>query len=186
MSSINLETANPPPTRPVTDQVTLDGSDLHVLRLCLDLQLDALLLAVGAVSGPSAGSEPPWRRWVDEDIQLAYSLAADVRMRGVGPPSGLGSKLNRDVPSTIEDGLHARYSSMAALLSGVMSRHDGHGVGQEDLLYQGRPQAAQALQHCRKRLAELETHAWSSPVEQTPDQPWDKAGATYLPGELLG
>jgi hypothetical protein len=58
--SINIETANSPPTWPATGGVALDGSDLHVLRLCLDLQQDALLLTVGAAPSQSQGSEPSW------------------------------------------------------------------------------------------------------------------------------
>jgi hypothetical protein len=96
---INLETANPPSTTPTTSRVPLDGSDLHDLRLCLDLQLDALLVTVGAASSQSQGSEPPWRRWLNEDIQLACSLAADAQTGGAGPPSGLGSDLDRAVPA---------------------------------------------------------------------------------------
>ncbi len=184
MSSINLETANPPPTAATTSGLTLDGSDLHVLRLCLDLQLDALLLTVGAASSQSRGSEPPWRRWVNEDIQLACSLAADAQTGGAGPPSGLGSDLDRAVPSTTEDGLHARYTSMVALLSGLISRPRSDGVGQEEQPSEWRSRAAMALQHCRERLAELETRPWRLPVHRPEGRP--RAERTYLPGELLG
>jgi hypothetical protein len=184
MSSINLETANSPPTGPATGGVTLDGSDLHVLRLCLDLQLDALLVTVGAASSRSRGSGPPWRRWMNEDIQLACSLAADAQTGGAGPPSGLGSDLDRAVPSTTEDGLHARYSSMVALLSGLVSGPRSDGIGQKEQPYEWRSRAARALQHCRGRLAELETHPWRLPVHRAADRP--RAEHTYLPGELLG
>ena len=184
MSSINLETANPPATGPATGRVAMDGGDLHVLRLCLDLQLDALLLTVGAASSGSQGSQPPWRRWMNEDIQFACSLAADAQTGGAGPPSGLGSDLDRAVPSTTEDGLHARYTSMVALLSGLISRPRSDGVGQEEQPTEWRPRTARALQHCRERLAELETHSWRLPVHRTADRP--PAEHTYLPGELLG
>ncbi len=183
MSSINLEIANPPPPTG-TGPVTLDSSDLHVLRLCLDLQLDALLVTVGAASSQSQGSEPPWRRWVNEDIQLACSLTADAQTGGAGPPSGLGSDLDRAIPSTTEDGLHARYTSMAALLSGLISRPRDEGAGQEDQPYEWRSRAAKALWHCRERLAELEMHPWRRPVHRASDRP--PAEPTYLPGELLG
>jgi hypothetical protein len=181
---INLETANPPPTGPATGGVTLDGGDLHVLRLCLDLQLDALLLTVGAASSQPQGPEPPWRRWVNEDIQLACALAADAQTGGAGPPSGLGSDLDRAVPSTTEDGLHARYTSMAALLSGLISRPRSDDIGQEEQPYEWRSRAARALWHYQERLAELETHPWRLPEQRAADRPL--AEHTYLPGELLG
>jgi len=181
---INLETANSPPTGPATGQGMLDGSDLHVLRLCLDLQLDALLLTVGAASCESRGSEPPWRRWVNEDIQLACSLAADAQTGGAGPPSGLGSDLDRAVPSTTEDGLHARYTSLVALLSGLISRPRSHGVGQEERPYEWRSRVAGALWHYQERLAELETQPWHLPEQRAADRP--AVEHTYLPGELLG
>lgn len=59
MSSINRAHANPPTASPVTGGIALDGSDLHVLRLCLDLQLDALLLTMGAASHVTQVPEPP-------------------------------------------------------------------------------------------------------------------------------
>jgi hypothetical protein len=59
MSSINRENANPPPASPVSGGIALDGGDLHVLRLCLDLQLDALLLTVGAAANVAQVPEPP-------------------------------------------------------------------------------------------------------------------------------
>jgi hypothetical protein len=181
--SIDLETANPPPTGPVTGRVTPDGGEAHVLRLCLDLQLDALVLTLGAASSQSRGFEPPWRRWVDEDIRLACSLAADART-GAGPPSDLGSDLHRTVPGTTEDGLHARYTSMVALLSDLTARSRSADVGQEEQPYQWRLRAAGALQHCRERLAELETHPWRLSGHPAADRPL--AEHTYLPGELLG
>ncbi len=184
MSQINPDRANLPLTDPATGAPTLDGSGLHVLRLCLDLQLDALLLTVGAASSESARSQPPWHRWMNEDIQLACDLMADAQTGGAGPPSGLGSDLDRDVPSTTEDGLHARYTSMAALLSGLLSRPRRDGAGQPEQPYEWRSRVATALQHCRERLAELEAHPWRPPVHPAAGRL--PAAPTYLPGELLG
>jgi hypothetical protein len=184
MSSINPGTANSPPAGPATGQVALDGGGLHVLRLCLDLQLDALLLTVGAASSPAHTSEPPWLRWVNEDVRLACSLTAGAHAGGAGPPSGLGSDLDPEVPSATEDGLHARYTSMETLLSGLISRPRGDGAGREDEPGEWRSRTAIALVRCRERLAELERRAWRPPV------PRATRGAQrerpYLPGELLG
>ena len=180
MSSIDAQRARAPATGPPT----LDSSDLHVLRLCLDLQLDALLLTVGAASSESTGLGPPWRRWVNEDIQLALGLAADAHTGGAGPPSGLGSDLDRVVPDNTESGLHARYTSMVELLSGLISRSRTDAVGQDEQPLPWQPRTASAIEHYRDRLAELETHPWRPPAHQDADRP--RAEHTYLPGELLG
>src|SRR5512142_3126848 len=70
-------------------------AETHLIRLCLDLQLDAMMLALGAASAqprrtfapPAAGRDaagtdaavasPPWRRWVLEDVEMVCTLAAD-------------------------------------------------------------------------------------------------------------
>jgi hypothetical protein len=184
VSSINLPILTSSATDPPESRVMLDDSDLHVLRLCLDLQLDALLLTVGAASSQANGSGPPWRRWVNEDIHVACSLAADAHTGGAGPPSGLGSDLDRGAPHTTENGLHARYTSMVALLSGLISRTRTDDVGQEEQPQQLVAGAAMALKHCQERLAELETHPWRQRPDREPGGP--RSQDTYLPGDLLG
>jgi hypothetical protein len=184
MSTTYPDTVTPPATGPPMDGLTLDVSDLHVLRLCLDLQLDALLLTVGAASSHPNGSRPPWRRWVNEDIQAACSLAAQAHTGSAGPPSGLGSDLDRAAPHTTENGLHARYTSMVALLSGLICRPRTEDVGQEHRPQQGTPGMVKALEHYQERLAELETHPWRPPSNHDADRP--RPEGSYLPGELLG
>jgi hypothetical protein len=182
--SINLETVTTPATGPPTGGLILDGSDLHVLRLCLDLQLDALLLAVGAASGELNESGPPWRRWVNEDIQSACNLASNAHTGGAGPPSGLGSDLDRALSHTTENGLHARYTSMLALLSGLISRPRTDDVTHEDPPQPWGPGVASALAHCQDRLTELEEHPWRPDHRGPGRRP--QAQDSYLPGELLG
>src|SRR3982751_232216 len=79
--------SQPTPVLEVRPTVPSQGSDVeesaaHLLRLCLDLQLDAMLLTLGALASDpagdgapatAAGSAPlpgavPWRRWIDEDV----------------------------------------------------------------------------------------------------------------------
>jgi hypothetical protein len=183
MKSINLPVATPSTAAPPAGRVALNDSDLHVLRLCLDLQLDALLLAVGAASQEPSRSGPPWRRWVDEDILLARDIATDAQTGGDGPPSGLGSDLNGSVPFATEKGLHARYTAMAALLSGLISRPRPDHVDQAGPRREDAPGPARTLKHCQDRLAELEAHPWRRPPVDTGGSPTERA---YLPGELLG
>lgn len=184
MSTIDPDTLTPPATGPPIDGLTLDVSDLHVLRLCLDLQLDALLLTVGAASSQANEAGPPWRRWVNEDIHLACSLAEQAHTGGAGPPSGLGSDLDRAAPHTTENGLHARYTSMVALLSGLISRPRTPDVGQDHRPRQGTHAMVGALEHYQERLAELATRPWRP--QPGPDAGRPRSEASYLPGELLG
>jgi hypothetical protein len=182
--SIQPQTANPPATGPPMDGLMLDVSDLHVLRLCLDLQLDALLLTVGAASSQATGSGPPWHRWVNEDIQLACSLAAEAHTGSAGPPSGLASDLNRAVPHTTENGLHARYTSVVALLSGLISRPRIDDPGQGEPPQPRASGVTMALEHYQERVVELETHPWRQPANRVAGYPMPEV--SYLPGELLG
>src|SRR5512143_2204062 len=72
-----------------------DCSDLHLLRLALDLQLDAMLLALGAAAhadsrGDDERLDVPWRRWLAEDLELARTLAAALVEGEAAPVPGLG------------------------------------------------------------------------------------------------
>ena len=52
-----------------------------IFRLCLDHQLDALLLILGAAATDrhqGGVSSRPWRRWLQEDVDLTCLLAFDV------------------------------------------------------------------------------------------------------------
>ena len=157
----------------------LEGSAAHLLRLCLDLQLDALLLTLGAsaVDTPpdgDAGSGVPWRRWIGEDVDLACRLAAEALAGNAALPPTLGSDLGHAVPVTTIDDLVARYSSMLGLLGDLSRRSEGAS----------RPQGLdEALARCEARLAELRQHK----LIHTPATGIDlRAERQFLPGELLG
>jgi hypothetical protein len=125
-------------------------ADAHLLRLCLDLQVDALLLTLGAAAaGQGAASTSPWIRWVSEDVQTACALAADVMDGGASLPTVLGTDLDHAAPTTALDNLVARYESMASLLADVLSPARARPAGPE------RPGVREALRQCERRLGEL-------------------------------
>ena len=164
----------------------------HLLRLCLDLQLDAMLLTLGALaadpapetapaSGPATpaptetgGPGIPWRRWIGEDVDLACHLAAEALAGNAALPPTLGSDLGHAVPVTTIDDLVARYTSMLGLLTDLSRRGGGAG----------RPQGLdEARAHCEARLAELQQHK----LVATPPAGLDlRTERQFLPGELLG
>jgi hypothetical protein len=177
------------PRRTTTDarapERELEGSAAHLLRLCLDLQLDALLLTLGALAmdpvpdaapapGSASGSGVPWRRWIGEDVDLACRLAAEALAGNAALPPTLGSDLGHAVPVTTIDDLVARYSSMLGLLGDLSRRSEGasrpHGLDE-------------AIHRCEARLAELRQHK----LLNTPPTGLELRGERhFIPGELLG
>jgi hypothetical protein len=173
-------------TDPRDSEREVEGSAAHLLRLCLDLQLDALLLTLGALAvdpapaddsaaDPSAGASViPWRRWIGEDVDLACQLAAAALAGNAALPPTLGSDLSHAVPVSTIDDLVARYTSMLGLLGDLSRRSDGPA----------RPQALdEAMARCEARLSELRGHKL---VNTPPTGISFRAGHQFLPGELLG
>src|SRR3954452_6109139 len=180
------------PVLEVRPAVPSQGSDVeesaaHLLRLCLDLQLDAMLLTLGALAadpaadaatptptqGPPAPGAMPWRRWIGEDVDLACRLAREAMGGGAALPPTLGSDLGHAVPVTTIDDLAARYSSMLGLLGDLSRRSQGAG----------RPQGLdEALARCEARRAELRRHK----LVATPPAGIElRSEHQFLPGELL-
>jgi hypothetical protein len=163
----------------------MDDRAAHLLRLVLDLQLDALLLGLGAgaveesrgrpVYPPSTPEVPrnaPWPRWALEDMDLARALAAEAVTSGAALPATLGSEPAAQEEHAVLAGLAARYESMRALLTDLLDR-----AMKDPAREYGQLQALMA--HCQKRLYELHTLAVNNRSAA--------AGAReYLPGELLG
>ena len=196
------ETTGRTAARPTIDLTTVpprgrdvDDTDAHLLRLCLDLQLDAMLLALGAAAAqqrrehtdPASGGAGavPWRRWVDEDVDLAARLASDAMAGRAALPSTLGSELDHQVPATVVDDLVARYESMRDLLTDLLGRDT---PAHDDTW---RPRVRDALHRCQTRLVELREYRLASTpprgvrlpaLSGSPLAP----GHEYLPGELLG
>jgi hypothetical protein len=109
-----------------------------MLKLCLELQLEALLLALGssAAVAREAGSgrqgaggtvptgpgqaDLPWEKWLSEDLDLACALTKDCLEDGVPLPSSMG--LVGAAGGRVVDSLAARYSAMAAVVSEMLGR----------------------------------------------------------------
>jgi hypothetical protein len=160
----------------------VEDADAHMLRLCLDLQLDALLLTLGAAAAGRArdgeDTDVPWRRWVGEDVDLAWTLASDALSGRAALPPTLGSDLDHAVPATTIDNLTARYEQMRALLIDLAASAEREGTGEA-----WRPRLHDALDRCERRLAELREHRLlTTPPRGMPLAP----DRQYLPGELLG
>jgi hypothetical protein len=167
----------------------LEASAGHLLRLCLDLQLDALLLALGALAAdraqeagpvegpshtaPSVSASIPWHRWVGEDVDLACRLAAEALAGNASLPPSLGSDLGHAIPATIIDDLVARYAAMLGLLQDLSDASNG-AVRPEGM--------DEAIARTEARLAELREHL----LLVTPPTGIDLRAHRFLPGELLG
>lgn len=148
-----------------------DPTDLHLLRLALDLQVDAMLLTIGAAA--RAHEDPvPWRRWAVEDLDAARMLTQTLIAHDAAPPTALGGDTTRASAESVLDDLIARYTSMDDLLRGVLERPY---AGQD-----WRPVAHEARSRCRARLEELHRHRGGLAVRRR------DPGRRYLPGELLG
>jgi len=205
LATISPENSNPPTisrspsTRSRPWPREPDDSDAHLLRLCLDLQLDALLLTLGAGAAQRVreDTEPgwfatgslPWRRWLEEDLDLAEGLAADAMAGRATLPSTLGTEHDHRVPDVVLDNLLARYESMRDLLTDLLDRSD------PDRDDGWRPRVREALHRCQTRLVELrEFRLTSTPptglrIDLTALSGHGSPLAPeheYLPGELLG
>lgn len=159
-----VETPTPPPAaigRP-------GRADGHRLRLCLDLVLDAAVLTLRAAAretlvrdarrdggsviprpaapGPAPGPPVPWRRWLNEDVELIWSLAAALPE---GPPVlPAGGDAGPDLDARVLRDLRERYEAIRDGLADVLAQ-----AGAGDGSWQ--PRIRTALTHCRGRLGEL-------------------------------
>ncbi|MFN8076835.1 MAG: hypothetical protein U0Q15_15650 [Kineosporiaceae bacterium] len=102
-----------------------ESRDAYLLRLSLDLQLDALLLVLGASASGQDGSGIPWRRWLDEDVELAWELTATARTAHAALPATLGTALSEDDAEGVNADLLARYESMCRLLEDLLDAEGG-------------------------------------------------------------
>lgn len=188
-----------------------DDTEAHLLRLCLDLQLDALLLTLGAAAVDRNGSArdapdpdgrhgsdripPPWRRWIAEDVDLATALAADALAGRATLPSTLGSEHEHRVPRAVLDDLTARYESMRDLLVDLLDQERAPQAAADEAGH-WLQRTREALYRCRTRLVELEGYRvlqgyrveWTPPSDPTVPPRSAPVGRErrYLPGELLG
>ena len=162
----------------------LEGRHAHLLRLSLDLQLDAMLLTLGAaaahdVDSPTRGQAPaaPWFRWLAEDVDMTRTLAATALIVDTALPSTLGAPRAHADPVRMTDDLLARYESMSELLRDLLERaRPGDGRA-------WRTHVRRALGRCAARIEELRGHR-DDLVGGARRNAMDQH--RFLPGELLG
>lgn len=168
-----------------------------LLRICLDLQIDALMLtlaeaardavargavpATRALAGSSmvqdAGAAP-WCAWLKEDVEHIFALAADVVERGGALPAVLGSLVPRRSTRCALDALSAHYDVVQALLVRVRRDIACHRLSGGA----GEPWVDRVLEHHRRRLEALRTPAPATAAGAVPSgHPRE-----FLPGEFLG
>jgi len=129
------------PTRPVASPASFPDDQLYMLKLCLELQVEALLLALGssavsargdragaparrdAVAGVAHPSALPWETWLAEDLELACALTRDCVEDDIPLPSSMGLIGGED---RVAESLAARYSAMAAVVGEMLERTDPH------------------------------------------------------------
>ena len=160
-----------------------DHAELHQLRLALDLQVDSMLLALGAAARDHT-DHVPWQRWLIEDLELAQVLTAALVESQVEPTPALGGATSGMARDSL-DNLVARYASMEELLHAAVRRpHTGQSW---------RAAASHALIRCRTRLEELHLHraaiheraaAVRQAGAESSTDPSQRAA--FFPGELLG
>jgi len=190
-------TALPPRTGPSPqDKAQVQDRDSHLLRLSLDLQLDALLLVLGASAAGRPEDAMPWRRWLTEDVELAWDLTTTALSVQGGVPPSLGSDLGTADPGQVTENLLARYTSMCSLLEDLLPADSVIDLrSRDDVSSAWQQQVRVALNRYRARVAELrafrETNA-RTPDVSADDEPEPGAPSghsprrSYLPGELLG
>src|SRR3954451_10162271 len=124
---------------------TYPDDQLYLLKLCLELQVEALLLALGSSAVASHGRRPqegrpagapsaadlPWEKWLVEGLGLACALTRDCVDDGIPLPSSMGLVGTEGATGVVES-LAARYSAMATVVGEMLDRTDarthGHAV----------------------------------------------------------
>jgi hypothetical protein len=155
----------------------------YVLRLGLSLLLDALLLELGAAAGP-VRPELPWRRWLDEDVELALGMAQACRSVDGDLPAALAPPGRALSQEAVLSGLTARYTALAGELTGALDPASGPVVpNPSGPVSEYRTDLGQIRERIHGRLRELDGFRGQGSVPGTP-QPHDASEAS--PGEFLG
>lgn len=185
--------ATPAHGRPTASPAPAGSAEgTYLLRLCLDLKIDALLLALaaaaarqqpgntGEASAEGGPPDAPWQRWLHEDVQITQALAGELLARDGGLPTSLAAA--RTCTGTVElvERLAAFHGEIRCLLSELEAA--GTRPGQPELVRD--EQVRSALRHCRRRLTELELYRLEVEAAQTRTPA--PAVVSGLPGEFLG
>src|SRR5512140_3657378 len=94
MTTAPERTIHGAPARRAESPTSFPDDQLYMLKLALELQVEALLLALGssavATHDDGAPAELPWEQWLAEDLELACALTRDCVEDGVPLPSSMG------------------------------------------------------------------------------------------------
>jgi hypothetical protein len=139
MTTVFDSTVRGAPTTTVGSPTAFPDDHLYMLKMCLELQLEALLLALGSSAAvahhsadrrgvgwtSSVGADPadlPWEKWLVEDLELACALTRDCLQDGVPLPSSMN--LVTASGGRVVESLAARYSAMATVVGEMLERTD--------------------------------------------------------------
>lgn len=159
---------------------------LYMLKLTLELQLEALLLALGSSAvaarsghpdgtqqpdGTARAADLPWEKWLAEDLELACALTRDCVEDGVALPSSMGI-VGASTSGGVVESLAARYSAMAAVVTEMLERTDVHE----------HPMAVARLVETRSRCEER----LDALLGESPETAARRLFAPAAPGHFLG
>jgi hypothetical protein len=167
-----------------TTPTTYPDDQLYLVKLCLELQVEALLLALGSSAVASRGgsghgrpagapsaAELPWQQWLVEDLDLASALTKDCVDDGIPLPSSMGL-VGAEGAAGVVESLAARYSAMATVVGEMLERTDSrtheHAVAR----------LAQARARCVERLDVL--------LGESPEAAAQHLFTAAEPGHYLG
>lgn len=160
------------------------GPELHQLRLALDVQVEAMLLALSATARDDSGLVP-WRRWLLEDLDTVRWLTGALVAADADPSPALGgASFDAGSARDLLDTMVAEYTSMNELLCSALAHLDG---GES-----WRRVAVQVRRRCRSRLEELHAERTAAvqraAIAHDLDCEADAAMAFggSVPGEMLG
>jgi hypothetical protein len=190
MTSTPDRILNRAPVR-TASSTSFPDDQLYMLKLTLELQVEALLLAlgssavaarggrhdpgVGGSGAPDAAAAPaadlPWQKWLAEDLELAGALTRDCVEDGVPLPSSMGLA-GSGGPGGVVESLAARYSAMAAVVGEMLDRTDvrAHASAVARLV--------ETRARCEERLDAL--------IGESPESAAERFFAPAEPGHYLG
>jgi hypothetical protein len=181
------------PVRTTASPASFPDDQLYMLKLTLELQVEALLLALGssavaarggrhdqgengrtapaALAAAAPAADLPWQKWLAEDLELAGALTRDCVEDGVPLPSSMGLAGSAG-PGGVVESLAARYSAMAAVVGEMLDRTDvrAHASAVARLV--------ETRARCEERLDAL--------IGESPESAAERFFAPAEPGHYLG
>ena len=198
MTTATERTAPGAPARPAVSPTAFPDDQLYMLKLTLELQVEALLLALGSSAvaargdrgrpaetpptmslttsrlAPGSTSRPadlPWDKWLAEDLELASALTRDCVEDGVPLPSSMGL-VGLGGSTGVVESLAARYSAMAAVVEEMLARTDA------ELHSAAAARLVETRARCEERLDAL--------IGESPEGAAQRLFGPAEPGHYLG